>query len=155
MRYFASSFSAVLALLIPAMVQAESFASSPLSNRELANIRGGYLMAGGMLIDFSIDTKTFIDSVEVRNLQIVSTANQQALDPSNLQKVIQIGQNNAAIPKELLDNLPSIATIIQNSDDNKVIQNLNTLNLNVQNAAVFDSGNLGSVLNNSTINSLR
>lgn len=151
-----SLLSVLLALVSPSVTFADGFNSSPLSNKELSQIRGGYLMAGGLLIDFSINTKTIIDDVTVRDLQIASTLqNQPALDNSNLQKVIQVGQNNSAIPQELLDRLPTIATIIQNSEDNKVIQNLNTLNINVQNAAVFNSGNLSGVINNSTINSLR
>ena len=132
------------------------FDSAPVSNQELSEIRGGFLNAGGLLIEFGINIKTFLDGNLQKDISF-STVKNDALEKNSdqLRQAIQVGNNNQAIPQELLDKLPAIVTIIQNSDDNKIIQNINTLDINVSNTRSLIDRQIGANTSKATVDSLR
>jgi hypothetical protein len=101
-----------------------------LSPQELDSLRGGFLMAGGMTIDFSIIRQNSINgqlqqqlSFDSKNLAL------NKIQSDNLRNLLQLGSSNPAILKQM----PNLTTIIRNSADNALIQNLNTLDVTVKN----------------------
>lgn len=156
--------SILLTLLASAIVAPAGVASASsigkamggkaLSNNELSEVRGAYLNAGGLLIEFGMSSTTLIDGIVQRDIQF-GTSSGETIDSSQIKQVIQVGDNNAQIPQEVIDGLPDMVTIIQNSEDNRVIQNITNLDVQVSNARVYFDGNLSTAISNSAIGALQ
>lgn len=128
--------------------------SIPVPNSELAKMRGGFITLGGLTLEFGLQTRTVIDGVTEADI-FISTNNLQNIDTNALQRVIQVGaNNNAAALNELMSN-PSLLTVIQNSDDNKLIQNFNVLSLDVQNLQAFQNQQMTSAIELGNIQSIQ
>ena len=120
------------ALAMPDMLEEDVFGTAPVADEVLAQKRGGFITVGGLQIDFALTTRTLIDGVLERDLTVRSTS-LQGLDVDQLRQVIQIGQNNDFQSLDEVLNNPGVVTVIQNSADDRVIQNFNVLDLNVSN----------------------
>lgn len=136
--------------------KAEPFdvASATVSNNELSDIRGGFIDAGGMRIDFGLTTRTIVNGVVEREVTINTNGSSTSLKPSELQQVIQIGDKNVALPGEI-KNIPGLLTVIQNNVDNTVIQNVNMLNVKVTNLSSYQLQTMVPLLNQGNISSIR
>jgi hypothetical protein len=104
-----------------------------LSDVELDDLRGGFVMSNGTIIDFAFTSTTFLDGKSINEVSLDS------LDPSSLnndalKSIVQIGSNNKVIES---GSLPNAITIIQNSHDDVKIQQFNVLDLAVENFGNF------------------
>lgn len=135
------------------------------SDRELDAVRGGYDLGSGLQIPFGFDIKrdTFIDGVQVAtstmNIPLDGVSGQQLPDQLNGKGpiVIQTGvEGSNVISPTVLKNLgPGLFTFIQNTLNNKVIQQTTQINATLSSLSMFRQMNLSSSLNQQLINSIR
>ncbi len=132
MPFLLMMISVMLIGLMPCAAMAKPvsiFGVAPVPDNELAKQRGGFIAPGGLVIDFSLTSQTIINGDVLRDLKLSSD---QLQTVQNLRQVIQIGDNNKFEDPSNLNN-PSLTTIIQNSLDGTVIQNVNVIDIMVQN----------------------
>lgn len=110
----------------------ESFDSSvPLDDGELAVLRGGFIDVSGVKLDFELVNRTIIDGIPQSEFSISTESIGQLTELS--QTIIQVGESNEFADLTGLVDIPNLLTIVQNSQDNTLIQNLNELDLTIQN----------------------
>jgi hypothetical protein len=126
----AIAFLALLAVFAPSPASAsnpfdngeDTFANStPVSDKDLAGMRGGFLDINGVLIDFN-----FFSNVEV-GMNTISNIN---IDAATLAQIAQ----SANVVQEVLQ--PSI---IQNMDNNTLISIQQAINLSILNPEQFNA----------------
>lgn len=122
---------------------------SMLRDEELAQIRGGSLSIGTLQIDFGLTTRTLIDGQVEREIT-VDTVTLQGIDPASLRQIIQVGTDNVVVP-DVVDRLPGLVTIIQNSVDSTVIQNFSILDVTASNLQDYHLQTLVPQLNQSAV----
>lgn len=170
--YFKRTVQIVICSLICGLAQASavSFEGDQVaSNDELESMRGGFeINANGLrlLLSFSIESLNYINGVLVASTVlspvgltqlnssdagIASSVSsiplaQQALSTTQLGSVTVI-QNGAGNTFVLPQSLSSISTIIQNTVNNQVIQNLTTLNITLAARQAAAQMTLNSALN--------
>lgn len=138
-----------------AFAKDESFRQfAALGDNTLDTIRGGLMLSNGMSIDFALTTRTLVDGVIMRETTVQST-NPQVINPADLHTIIQLGENNAAFANQAIPNIPGLLTVIQNTLDNKTIQNFNILDVNATNVSHFKMQSLPPQLNYQTVMGLR
>jgi hypothetical protein len=95
----------------------------------LSDMRGGFVSAGGLTINFGLLSTTWVNGSPATSLSVSSAANAV---PQNLQQLVQVGSNNTftVTPATLGSN---VLTLIQNNVNNTVIQNENKLDVTVSN----------------------
>ena len=137
------------------MAGQDSFSrSEALSDNELAGLRGGFISVGGLTIDFALNTRVLVDGVTQSSFTINSSSLDDLL-PENLQRIVTVGQNNT---NEALDELmrdPSVLTVIQNSEDNRVIQTFNQLDVTVSNTESFIQAHTTQGMDFQQVNALK
>jgi len=117
-------------------ISAQQFDSwSRASDSELDQLRGGFTLANGVNVDFSLDRVTYLNGTVV-----ASTFFQL---PDN----ISLFQNGA------LNQAPDLAgsalsSVIQNNVDNQIIRNMTDINIAVSNLKNMDLNSRGMVFNN-------
>jgi hypothetical protein len=116
----------------PLPAEDDLFGMAPVGDNELSKHRGGFITPGGLQLDFALTTSTIINGELQRSLTVASNSLQN-LTTEQMRQVIQIGDNNNFDNVDAVLNNPSVTTVIQNSLDGTVIQNFNTLDLNVDN----------------------
>lgn len=104
-----------------------------LSDTELDDLRGGFVLGNGTTIDFSFTSSTFLDGQSVNEVTL-NSLNAAGLDSDFLKSIVQFGDNNSVLEA---GSLPNAITIIQNSFDNVKIQQFNVLDLSVENYGNF------------------
>ena len=128
--------------------------SAEVDDSELAGMRGGFVSAGGLVIDFALSTRTVIDGVTQTDL-IISSNNIDDLTAQNVKQIVQIGDNNNAETLQTLANNAAVLTLIQNSVDNKVIQNFNVLDVAVSNVSEFQANSITALVDLSNVGALK
>lgn len=110
----------------------------PLADAELDRMRGGFVAPGGLLIDFTLSNRTLIDGEIISDFSLSAAELQTLSSPETLKRVVQLGDaNNLAL--EELQNNPGVTLVIQNSLDEKVIQNFSILDVTVSNFTRFQN----------------
>lgn len=104
------------------------------SDSELSKMRGGFITAGGMNIEFGLTSETIIDGA-VRNQFTISSDMVQKIDNSQLVSIIENGVGNNQLPK--IADVPGLVTVIRNTVDGSTIQHYNMLDIVVSNTADF------------------
>lgn len=112
--------------------------SEAVPDSELAKMRGGFITPGGLMIDFAITTRTLVDGAKVSDITMTAQDLQNLSSSQDLQKLIQIGGGNSVELNELANN-PNVGVVIQNSLDEKVIQQFSILDVTVQNFEQFQA----------------
>lgn len=110
--------------------------SARVSDETLAMQRGKFISAGGLTFDFALQTRVLVDGVTQNDVIISSTA-LEAINRSDLQRIVQVGQGNTIEALNELQKNPNIVTVIQNSQDDRIIQTINQLDLTVNNVESF------------------
>jgi hypothetical protein len=106
--------------------------SELLDSEDLDELRGGFITSNGITIDFTFSANTLVDG-ELISQSVLSTID-TSLNSSDLNSIIQIGNDNRAFDGRVdMSSLPNILTVLQNSQDNITLQQINLLDLNVQN----------------------
>lgn len=132
-----------------------------INDRELDSMRGGYTSSVGLEITFGIETAVFIDGI----LQAITTFN--SLSPVfNLPASRVIGQNTGLISTSsggplvqrdlsLMDAEAvnsRLFTIVQNSQDHKIINTITQINATVSSLDLYRQSNFMSSLQQRLIN---
>lgn len=121
------------------------FNSEAVSDEELSDMRGGYLLAGGLKIDFAINSQTLVDGV-LQNEVGFSTKDLSPDVPSST--IISIGENNVISKESIVgQDVGSVLTIIQNAVDSKLIQKFTTVDIEATNYRAIMANNIASELN--------
>jgi hypothetical protein len=175
MRHFApktvSSAIALLAAMIlslwPLAAGADDLSSTAVaSDQELAAMRGGFVTGDGLLVTFGIERAIYVNGVldtasnfTVSRIDGVSGLQQpaSALAAGDAVKVIQIGPagSNIFSPGKITTNiLPGSFTVIQNSLNNQVVNNITTINASVTNMNLFRNLNLTTSISEQVIHGL-
>lgn len=115
-----------------AMEEGNPFGVAPVADEELAEVRGTFIPIGGLLIDFALSNETIINGQTVSGITL-SSAELASAELENLHRFIQIGENNKFESVAEILNSAGLVTVIQNSLDETVIQNLSQLDVTVQN----------------------
>ncbi|MDX1251205.1 MAG: hypothetical protein IDH49_02910 [Gammaproteobacteria bacterium] len=133
-------------IMMPSVAMANNAAMAELDDFQRADdetldiMRGGFLTAGNLQINFSIERAVVMDG------EFVSRA---MIDVSQLNEAS--GQA-AAIPPSLPDG---IMMVVQNAVDFKVITNLNIINVEVSNLRSIAADAFGAMLSDQIANSAR
>jgi len=138
----------------------------PASDQELSAMRGGFLIDDGLLVSFGIERATYVNGLldTASNLtfsRIDGVAGLQqsasALPGANSVKVIQIGpagSNTFTSGSLAASALPGGFTVIQNSLNNQIVNNITTINASVANMNLFRSLNLTSLISQQVIHGI-
>lgn len=121
-----------------------------LTEHEMETLRGGFLLAGGMVIDFALMRQTRINGELHTELQLSTQALMDELVPQDMNTLVQIG--NGEVPLSAIQDIPGMVTIISNTADNSLIQNMSSLDLNVSNVALARQAALVPLLEFQLIN---
>jgi len=147
--------SLVLALASPVLAGPEALNElQAVNDRELDSMRGGYMSSAGLEITFGIETAVFIDGI----LQAITTFN--SISPVvNLPDSRVIGQNTGLIStsggplgQSGLSSMDAEAvsshlfTIVQNSQDHKIINTITQINATVSSLSLYRQNNFMSSL---------
>lgn len=97
-------------------------------DRELAGLRGGF-SSGRLEINFGIEHAVLINGV-LRSHTVLFASGRRHGDAGNI-RIIQNGPGNTVSPTLLQSTAPAI-TLIQNSLDYQIIQNLSLYNIEVR-----------------------
>lgn len=121
-------------LMLPVPVLANTFeGASPVSDRELDDIRGGFSIEyglGQLRLALEFTRSSWIGAIQ-------ESAQHWAAGSGGAPNVIQHGPNNV-VTLPVLNNLnqAALSTVIQNSVSDQIISNVNTLNITITNQAV-------------------
>ncbi len=122
------------------------------SNDILKETRGAFITSSGLIVDFGLITQTIVDSEVINQSEIIGNTDAiKALNAKDLQQLITVTGDEVSVQGISSDSLPAILTVIQNSANDKVIQNLTTLNLDVSNLRAFKNQALTPILNNQSV----
>ena len=133
---------------------AEFDTATAVSDEELSTQRGGFITMGGMLIEFGLTTRTLVDGVAQNDISI-NSENLQQITPDALRQVTQIGGGNNVGTLDALANNPGLLNVIQNSSNDKLIQNLSNLDIGVSNVATFKDQALTAIVDFQAVSALR
>lgn len=106
------------------------------SNEDLSNIRGGFITSSGMVLDLGLATETIVNGITVQSTTLSPEALKN-VDPSTLRTLVRVTEGGANAEKLNLDNVPEIVNVIQNEASNVKIDQITSLNIDVQNVQQF------------------
>ena len=111
--------------------------ASVTTDSTLSEMRGGFVSAGGLLINFSLQSFTAINGeVQPQSVLNLNSNGLNGVLPGTLQQLLQSGNgNHAAVPASAVPI--NVLTVVQNTSNNQVIQNQNILDITVNNLAAF------------------
>ena len=115
-----------------------SFKVASISDDDLSDMRGGFLFAGGLRLDFGLTSTTAINGV-IKSSFSFNTSRFNGTLPVNLQQAIQVGTGNNFTSPASAATSQTVLTLVQNTSNNAVIQSSNVLNLSVSNLANFNA----------------
>lgn len=122
----------------------------PVSNSRLHQLRGGFTISiGGVSVSVGGEQATYINGHLVASLDLTG----MPLPPQAL-RVIQNGSKNVFNPASVEVPADTIATVIQNSLDKQLIQNINVMNVTITSQALARAQALESTLRSSILSRL-
>jgi hypothetical protein len=136
----------------------ELSSQAPVSDAELAALRGGFTTSDGILISFGITQATYVNGVlaSMNSFTVTQggTGTNQALQlasqvGTNGLRVIQIGPqgSNSFLPSATTTSgLAGSLTVIQNTLNQQVITNSTVINASLANTGLFRDLNLSAAL---------
>ncbi len=108
------------------------FGVAPVDDTELADIRGGFIAPGGLMIDFTLTNQTIINGETLADIS-VNSEELSGVNIEDLQRFIQVGENNRFESVDEILRNAGLVTVVQNSLDGTVIQTISTLDVTVHN----------------------
>lgn len=131
-------------------------------DRELAKMRGGFITSDGLNINVGLERLVMIDgTVKTRfNLDLSGlgrpqdTPNPLPGDQNKMIQLVQNGEHNVVTADVPASFARGALTIIQNSLDGKLIQNLTTLQIDVSGMSQYRTTTLGRSINMEQIRAL-
>lgn len=131
---FTANMSAVFALENDQSIANKSSAIEQwyaVSDTKLENLRAGFVLSNGVIVDISFEKRVFINDVERSNSYFQT--------PQNV-SLVKNGELN--ISSDFQDSL--FQSVIQNNLDNQILKTIHTINIDIKNL-----GNAKNALNNS------
>lgn len=132
-----------------------------LSDAELSDLRGGFITADGLDISIGFEKTMYLNGVllstQTFNIGAVSLGQNSAVEPGfTYNSIIQAGSGNE-ISAGILEAMAAHGgvTIIQNSMDNQVIQQINQLDVIAANFRNYSAPEINRMLEHMIIQSLR
>lgn len=132
--------------VMPSVAMASNLAMTELDDFQRADdetldiMRGGFLMAGNLQINFSIERAVVMDGELVSRTVI------------DIPQLNEASGTPAVVPPSFPDG---IMMVVQNAVDFKVITNLNIINVEVSNLRSMAAEAFGAMLNDQIANSVR
>lgn len=132
-------------------------------DQELAKLRGGFITADGLKINIGLEQLVMIDGTLKTQLNVDLSdlggtpggPKPIATDQNKLIRLIQNGEHNL-VTQDVPENFAAGAlTVIQNSLDTQLIQNLTLLQVDVSGMSQFRSNALGRTIGLELVRSLR
>ena len=120
----------------------QTFEVASVSDDVLSNTRGGFISVSGLKINFGLYTQTLVNNA-LSTSAAFSTTGLNGSMPSNLQQLVQTGNNNVAAVTSTSAPI-NVLTVVQNTADNQLIQNINVLDITVSNMAAFRNQQIGN-----------
>jgi len=105
------------------------------SDSELDQLRGGFTLANGVNVDFSLDRATYLNGALVASTSFQLPGNASLFQNGDLNRAPEMTG-------------PALGSVIQNNLDNQVIRNMTNINIAVSNLKNMDLNNRGMVFNN-------
>lgn len=126
-----------------------------LDDTTLDTMRGGFITSNGMHIDFQLVTRSMVDNAILQETMIDSRALNN-IDLNSLRTIVQVGDQNLSSlsAADVLQN-PQVLSVIQNTLNDKVIQNLSVLDVNVTNVRNFNIQALVPIIDNQAVSALQ
>lgn len=142
---FRKRIFAALAMGLAVLLTRVAYAGDPLgfrdlepaSDQEINGMRGGYVTEGGLNFSFGVEQAIYVNGV----LKATNTLNIAKEGPGlpqaipgtagNTPTVVQIGPGNTFLPADLDQLQSGFFTVVQNSMDQQVIQNINKINATI------------------------
>lgn len=122
----------------------------PVSSARLHQLRGGFTISvGGVSVSVGGEQATYINGHLVASSDLTGV-----MLPSQVLRVIQNGPKNVFNPASVEVPADAVATVIQNSLDQQLIQNLNVMNVIVTSQALARAQALESTLRSSIMTRL-
>lgn len=142
-RYAAPKTAAVIAArlqrkpVVHAKNGKESFEEMEVvSNEELSDIRGGFLTSSGMILDLGLTTQTLVNGNTVQQT-VLSPEALKNVDPATLRTLVRVTEGGASAEPLTTSDVPEIVNVIQNEANNVKIDQITSLNIDVQNVQQF------------------
>ena len=137
---------------------APAWGDEAIPDRELARMRGGFINAEGLKIDVGLESLVRVNgelrsAVDVQLPDLTELATGAGGLASQLE-VIQNGPGNS-LPGNLADQVSGLGTVIQNSLNDQVIQNLKSLNIDIRGYRGLGDAQLKGRIQSQIIDSLR
>jgi hypothetical protein len=144
----------------PALAAEAPFArwGQALPDPALAEQRGGFINAEGLKVAVGLESLVRIND-EVRSevaLQLPDLT-ELAKGTANIGARVQVIHNGRgnALPEGFADRMSGLGTVIQNSLDDQVIQNLKAMNIEISGVRSLRNGQLKARINSQIVESLR
>lgn len=130
-----------------------------LSERALDALRGGFITEGGLQLTFGLEHVLMVNgeleahTVLVPEFNLTSGFSAGDLPVPAEPTVIQLGAGNA-VSGDVLPNLSSMTTIIQNSLDHQTIQGLGIYNIGISNLSALRAREFGALIHQQLLDSI-
>jgi hypothetical protein len=105
--------------------------AAAVSDAELEAARGGFVLDGGMVVNFSIDRRVYQNGVETFASYFESS-----------QDIALLQNGSPGIGAQFSDGV--LNAIIQNTMDNQLIETVSQINIELRNAAALEQGLSGA-----------
>lgn len=120
-----------LLLTLPSVAGAAGYDGRPaLSRAALAEIRGGFVTVGGLEIDIGLDVRSFIDGTPVLHTSLTPADHARAVASPTLR--FTAGDDATTRIVQRIDAGQHLTTLT-NRVDNRVIEQITTLNIDIAN----------------------
>ena len=109
----------------------------PVSDRELADMRGGFLLANGVVLTFRLRFRTLVDHVQVSFEEFTDASFEPGGELEGftgvINSVVVEPGNSPTVTVEPTTDITGIMNVIQNNVSGVTIQNQNSLTLDLSN----------------------
>lgn len=136
-----------------AMMPAHEFFTeeAKVSDGELDTVRGKFIRVGSLEVKFGLTVGTYINGAIVQDFRLDANAVPNGIQPDNLIRQIQIGPDNSTVSPTQFSDVPGLVSVIQNSLDNQLIQQLNLLDAEISGFGGFKNEQTTQLFNLSQI----
>lgn len=128
--------------------------SSAVKEEDLGEMRGGFISAGGLEINFGFFAQTIVNGELQDSISLSNISSGAAINPADLISIVQIGDGNTLPANIAGGDIGAITNIIQNTLDNQVIQFSSFMNVDVKNMDLYMDQIRTTLMNHQAIGAL-
>jgi hypothetical protein len=130
----------------------------PVPEKILEKQRGGFINANGLKVSVGLESLVRINDELRSNVQVqLPDLTRLAREGGSLGSRVEIVQNGPGntLPSDLQDRLSGLGTVIQNSLNDQVIQNLKSMNIEISGLRGANTSQIKSQITTHMVESLR